>query len=50
MGPRPVQIHLDLAVTELASAVESAIALCAQEEDHQSTPDRWRVMRAPVGT
>ena len=48
-GDRPIQIHLDLAVNDLDSAVDRAIALGAREEVNQPAPDRWRVMRAPSG-
>jgi hypothetical protein len=48
-GARPVQIHLDLAVSDLRQAVEHAVELGAEEEPDQPYPDSWRVMRAPGG-
>ena len=48
-GDHPIQIHLDLAVTDLDDAVERAVALGAQEEQQQPAAHRWRVMRAPGG-
>ncbi len=48
-GPQHQQMHLDLAVDDLASAVSSAIALGAREAEHQPAPDKWRVLLDPVG-
>lgn len=47
--PAPVQIHLDIAVTDLQAAVDRSVALGAVEEVHQPCPDRWRVIRSPGG-
>lgn len=48
-GERPIQMHLDVAVTELQAAVDLATQLGASEEGYQPSPDRWRVLRAPGG-
>jgi len=48
-GPQHQQMHLDLAVNDLESAVSSAVALGAREAEHQPAPDRWRVLIDPVG-
>jgi hypothetical protein len=45
----PKQIHLDLAVTELASAVAEAEALGARVASFQPSPDRFRVLFDPAG-
>lgn len=45
----PKQIHLDLSVDDLESAVETAKRLGAIEETVQPTAERWRVMRDPAG-
>jgi hypothetical protein len=45
----PKQMHLDISVDDLESAVESAKRLGAVEETEQPAPDRWRVMRDPAG-
>jgi len=45
----PQQMHLDVSVTDLPTAVAEAIALGAREADHQAGPDHWRVMIDPVG-
>jgi hypothetical protein len=49
VGERPMQIHLDIAVTDLQAAVHRAVELGAHEEQQQPAPDRWRVLRAPGG-
>lgn len=48
-GPQHQQMHLDLAVDDLASAVSAAIALGARESEHQPAPDKWRVLIDPIG-
>lgn len=48
-GPQHQQMHLDLAVDDLDSAVSSAIALGAREAEQQPAPDKWRVLIDPVG-
>lgn len=48
-GERPIQMHLDVAVSDLQGAVDRAVELGAHEETHQPFPDRWRVLRAPGG-
>ena len=48
-GPQRQQMHIDVAVEDLQSAVPAAIALGATEAAHQPDPDRWRVLLDPVG-
>jgi hypothetical protein len=48
-GPQHQQMHLDVAVDDLDSAVPSAVALGATEAEHQAAPDKWRVLFDPVG-
>src|SRR4051812_15558153 len=48
-GPQHQQMHLDVAVEDLDSAVASALALGAAEASHQPAPDQWRVLVDPVG-
>lgn len=48
-GPRPKQIHLDLAVHDLDAAIAEAVSLGAVEAEDQSAPDRFRVMLDPAG-
>jgi hypothetical protein len=48
-GPQHQQMHIDVAVDDLDSAVPAAIALGATEAAHQPAPDRWRVLLDPVG-
>lgn len=43
------QMHLDISVTDLPTAVQKAVALGAREADHQAGPDQWRVLIDPVG-
>lgn len=46
---RAKQIHLDLAVDDLDSAVAEAVRLGATEAEHQSNPGRSRVLTDPAG-
>ncbi|MQA98324.1 MAG: VOC family protein [Streptosporangiales bacterium] len=46
---RPQQIHLDLAVTDLAGARERLAALGARDAAHQPGGDAWHVMLDPAG-
>ena len=48
-GPQRQQLHLDIAVEELDSAAEAALALGAMPAEHQPAPERWRVLLDPVG-
>ncbi len=48
-GPQHQQMHLDLAVDDLDSAVAAAIALGARESEHQPASDQWRVLIDPIG-
>jgi catechol 2,3-dioxygenase-like lactoylglutathione lyase family enzyme len=43
------QLHLDVAVTDLPAAVETAIRLGATEARHQPMPEVWRVLLDPAG-
>ena len=45
----PKQIHLDLAVTDLDTAVAEAQRLGARSAAVQPSPDRWRVLLDPAG-
>ncbi|MCT7660474.1 VOC family protein [Mycobacterium deserti] len=48
-GPQKQQMHLDVGVDDLDTAVAAAIELGAAEAAHQTAPDRWRVLLDPVG-
>jgi hypothetical protein len=48
-GPQHQQMHIDVGVDHLESAVSAAIALGAVEAAHQPAPDQWRVLLDPVG-
>lgn len=48
-GTVPKQIHLDLAVDDLAVGEAKAVALGARREEHQPEPDRWLVFTDPAG-
>jgi len=48
-GDIPKQIHLDLAVTDLETAVAEAERLGAGTALVQPAPDRWRVLLDPAG-
>lgn len=48
-GPRPKQMHLDLATHDLDAAEAEAIRLGARKADVQPQPDRWRVLLDPAG-
>lgn len=43
------QMHLDIAVPDLANSVARAVALGAREADYQPAPDAWRVLIDPAG-
>jgi catechol 2,3-dioxygenase-like lactoylglutathione lyase family enzyme len=43
------QLHLDVAVTDLPTAVAEAVRLGATEARHQPMPDVWRVLLDPAG-
>jgi hypothetical protein len=43
------QMHLDVAVTDLPTAVTSALAIGAREAAFQAAPDVWRVLIDPAG-
>jgi hypothetical protein len=43
-GPQHQQLHLDVAVEELDSATEAAVALGATPAKHQPAPEQWRVL------
>jgi len=45
----PQQIHFDLAVTDVDTAVAEAEQLGARQADHQPAPDKWRVLLDPAG-
>ena len=46
---RSQQLHLDLAVDDLAAAEAHAIQLGATTESPQPAPERFRVLRDPAG-
>jgi catechol 2,3-dioxygenase-like lactoylglutathione lyase family enzyme len=48
-GPQHQQLHLDVAVEDLDSAAEAAIALGAAPAEHQPASELWRVLLDPVG-
>jgi hypothetical protein len=48
-GARAKQIHLDLAVDDLAQAEVDALALGAVRADEQPAPDRYIVLIDPAG-
>jgi catechol-2,3-dioxygenase len=48
-GPQHQQMHIDVAVEDLDSAVAATLALGATEASHQPAPDQWRVLTDPVG-
>ena len=48
-GPQHQQLHLDIAVEELDSATDAAVALGATPAKHQPAPEQWRVLLDPVG-
>jgi hypothetical protein len=43
------QIHLDLAVRDLAEAAAEALRLGATKADHQPRPDQWLIFFDPAG-
>jgi catechol 2,3-dioxygenase-like lactoylglutathione lyase family enzyme len=48
-GPQRQQLHLDVAVENLDSAVSDATALGAKEAEHQPALNLWRVLLDPAG-
>ncbi len=48
-GAAPKQVHLELAVTDLAEAEQQALALGATKADEQPAPDKWTVLLDPSG-
>lgn len=48
-GPQRQQLYLDIAVEELDTAAEAAIALGATSTAHQPAPGQWRVLLDPAG-
>jgi catechol 2,3-dioxygenase-like lactoylglutathione lyase family enzyme len=48
-GPQHQQLHLDIAVEEIDSATDAAVALGATPARHQPAPEQWRVLLDPVG-
>lgn len=48
-GPQHQQLHLDVAVEELDTATEAAVALGATPAEHQPAPEQWRVLLDPAG-
>jgi Glyoxalase-like domain len=48
-GDQPKQMHLDLAVDNLAEAETDALRLGAVRPDFQPAPDRWLVLLDPAG-
>lgn len=43
------QIHLDVSVADLPTAVDRAVELGARPAEHQAGPDLWRVLLDPAG-
>lgn len=48
-GPQHKQMHLDLAVDDLDTAVAAAVALGAVQAEVQPAAAHWRVLMDPVG-
>ncbi|WP_197376268.1 VOC family protein [Mycolicibacterium baixiangningiae] len=48
-GPQHKQMHLDVAVDDLDTAVAAAVALGATEAGFQPAGQAWRVLLDPVG-
>ena len=48
-GTPPKQMHLDLAVDDLAQAELDAVGLGARKAEHQPAPDRYVVLLDPAG-
>ncbi|OBB57685.1 glyoxalase [Mycobacterium sp. 852013-51886_SCH5428379] len=48
-GPQLQQMHLDVAVDDLDTAVAAAVALGATEAARQPAAQAWRVLLDPVG-
>ncbi|WP_197379213.1 VOC family protein [Mycolicibacterium mengxianglii] len=48
-GPQHKQMHLDVAVDNLETAVAAAIAIGAVQAQVQAAPAQWRVLLDPIG-
>jgi hypothetical protein len=48
-GNTPQQFHFDVAVDDMDEAEQAARGLGAVKANHQSAPDRWRVLIDPAG-
>lgn len=48
-GEAPKQVHLELAVSDLAAAESGALALGATKAAEQPAPDKWIVLIDPAG-
>jgi catechol-2,3-dioxygenase len=48
-GAAPKQVHLELAVTDLAEAESAAVAAGATRAAEQPAPDKWIVLLDPAG-
>lgn len=48
-GPQHQQMHLDVAVQDVESATEAAVALGATQAANQPAPEQWRVLLDPAG-
>lgn len=48
-GAAPKQVHLELAVTDLAASESAATALGATRAEEQPAPDKWIVLLDPSG-
>ncbi|MDH6243138.1 VOC family protein [Mycobacterium sp. OTB74] len=48
-GPVPKQLHLELAVDDLAAAETRILGLGATKAEVQPNPDSWRVLIDPAG-
>ena len=48
-GSAPKQVHLELAVTDLAASEAAALALGATKAEVQPAPEKWIVLLDPAG-
>lgn len=48
-GPQHQQMHLDVAVHDVESATDAALALGATPAANQPAPEQWRVLLDPAG-